>query len=120
VEFRTFSRYAHKPRHLLREAYQAVVQKVIADRRVLSVLSLDALDEVVQDRFPGAQWPAAARSWIDRYVHEEDRRSQRYTKLVWYELGSSTRRDMTSGVSCPGSGSIFATPIRIARRSRST
>jgi hypothetical protein len=85
VEFRTFSRYAHKPRHLLREAYQAVVQKVIADRRVLSVLSLDALDEVVQDRFPGAQWPAAARSWIDRYVHEEDRRSQRYTKLVWYE-----------------------------------
>lgn len=88
VEYRTFSRYVRMPVDLLRQAYAGQVQKVVTDRRVYSVVSFDAIDEVVHARLPGAQWPTAARAWLTSYLHEEDRRSERFAKFRLYERAS--------------------------------
>jgi hypothetical protein len=88
AEYSTFRRYVKFAPDRLGEGYERVMQYIVADRRELDVISLDALDEVVQDRFPGAKWPAAARKWIEAQVREQDRRAARFDKLLWYQKGS--------------------------------
>jgi hypothetical protein len=88
AEYRTFQRYVSRPRHRLREGYEHEVHRIVENRRVLDHISLDALDEVVQDRLPGATWPAAARKWLEAHLREEDRRTQRFSALLWYQRGS--------------------------------
>jgi hypothetical protein len=88
AEYRTFSRYVSRPPDRLRESYEYLVRRIVADRRALDFVSLDAIDEVVQDRFPGAKWPSAARTWLEAHLREEDRRAQRFSTLLWYQRGS--------------------------------
>jgi hypothetical protein len=85
AEYSTFSHWAKLPKSRIRAAYDRAIERVIADRNELSVVSFDAIDEVVRDRFPNEQWPAHARAWLDSYLREEDRRAERFAKLPWYE-----------------------------------
>ena len=87
-EYSTFRRYVKFPPNRLAQGYEWAIQHIVSDRRELSFISLDAIDEVVQDRFPGATWSASARSWIEGYLREEDRRAQRVAQLPWYQRGT--------------------------------
>jgi hypothetical protein len=82
TEYSTFRKFTKLPTSRLAGTSERALKLVLADRSELSRISLDAIDEVIADRFPGAKWSAAA------YLREEDRRAARFEKLLWYQRGS--------------------------------
>ena len=118
-EYSTFRRYVKFPPNRLAQGYEWAIQHIVSDRRELSFISLDAIDEVVQDRFPGATWSASARSWIEGYLREEDRRAQRVDSTAL--VSARDLREVRGAVEeagRAGTGPVARAGVAVARPAR--
>jgi hypothetical protein len=70
--FQTLNKYSKLEPRRIRDGYLQVVELLIADRKSWKY-DMDAMDELVQDREPGAKWPAAARRQLESILAEQDR-----------------------------------------------
>jgi hypothetical protein len=88
AEYSTFRKFTKMRPNRLAERYEHEIRRIVADRRMLDYVSLDAIDEVMHDRFPDSEWAQAARGWVEAQLREQDRRTQRFSTLLWYQRGS--------------------------------